>query len=44
VLGLIAALASLLRGKRVIYGAENELELDDPKAINATGDSEVEQS
>jgi hypothetical protein len=42
VLGIIAALASLLRGKRVIYEAENQVQLDAPQAaIKATHASEA---
>jgi MFS family permease len=44
VLGLIAALASLLRGERVIYEAENQVQLDAPQATRATSSSEADQS
>jgi len=44
VLGLIAALASLLRGERVIYEAENQVQLDAPQAMEAAGASEADQS
>ena len=44
VLGLISALASLLRGERVIYEAENQVQLDTPQATKATSASETDQS